>query len=321
MKKYLISMLLITSCFIYADSFQSKLKEFDQLVKKSSGNINNLPKIISFLNQIDIITYSKILITQNSLDGAFSECIRGDFALRLSKEFSKINLVEKEFLKKNIDIFSELQISPLDEKKLIEFGIQAKNKNNFKDLYNVKRYIVFNLIAYPHIDQNSSFILNTVGENIKCDIEKENCWRYGYWALFDNDEKTTAVINQNDFLIDMRPNQTIKIFNGNGKSEDLYYKNSRIKKLSGKSQSGKQIEINFQDTLGWKEIKLPSEIQENIQLKIAEIYNGTKYKDLCVSELRPVEWEIKEINRKNKIYQIILNKLNVFLLHLTKEFV
>jgi hypothetical protein len=124
-----------------------------------------------------------------------------------------------------------------------------------------------------------------------CYSNKESCWRYGIWAITDNDIKTTAVVNKDKFSLKLMPGGELKIFNGNGRSERLYYKNARIKKMEGRTKNGKKVVFFFKDKFGWSTIKVPEWIKEQVELKITEVYPGTKYKDLCISEIWMDTWK------------------------------
>lgn len=102
----------------------------------------------------------------------------------------------------------------------------------------------------------------------------------------------------------------MKIFNGNGRSKTLYYACGRIKKLVGKSDKS-HIEFMLEDKFGWSELVLPEWIrEESIELTIEEIYKGSRFRDVFVSEITE-EWEFNnEIDIiKRYIYYELLPQL------------
>lgn len=82
------------------------------------------------------------------------------------------------------------------------------------------------------------------------------------------------------------PISEINILNGYCKSEDLYYKNSRIKKLTLIFDDGEE-QINIEDVYNQSQrIKLTNKHQsKQMILRIDEIYAGSKYSDTCISEI------------------------------------
>ena len=81
----------------------------------------------------------------------------------------------------------------------------------------------------------------------------------------------------------------IYIWNGLCASEDLFYKNSRLREISIAFSDGQSIDFECND--GWDNceniIFLPTAIEtSSIVITIKSVYEGEKYKDTCVSEIR-----------------------------------
>ena len=78
----------------------------------------------------------------------------------------------------------------------------------------------------------------------------------------------------------------INILNGYCKSEDLYYKNSRIKKVTLIFDDGEE-QIDIEDIYNQSQsFKLANQHQsKQMVLRIDEVYTGNKYSDTCVSEI------------------------------------
>ncbi len=80
--------------------------------------------------------------------------------------------------------------------------------------------------------------------------------------------------------------KSINIVNGYCKSEDLYYKNARVKTLTvlfGDSEEQISVEDLYDQN---QTIKFASEhVTNQIVLRIDEVYPGNKYSDTCVSEI------------------------------------
>lgn len=81
----------------------------------------------------------------------------------------------------------------------------------------------------------------------------------------------------------------IRIWNGLCASEDLFYKNSRLREISIAFSDGQSIGFECSD--GWNNsenvIMLPSTVEtSSITITIVSVYEGEKYKDTCISEIR-----------------------------------
>lgn len=80
----------------------------------------------------------------------------------------------------------------------------------------------------------------------------------------------------------------IHIWNGLCASEDLFYKNSRLREISIAFSDGQSIDFECND--GWNNrenvIVLPTAVEtSSIVITIKSVYEGEKYKDTCVSEI------------------------------------
>lgn len=81
----------------------------------------------------------------------------------------------------------------------------------------------------------------------------------------------------------------IRIWNGLCASEDLFNKNSRLREISIAFSDGQSIGFECSD--GWNNsenvIMLPSTVEtSSITITIVSVYEGEKYKDTCISEIR-----------------------------------
>lgn len=94
----------------------------------------------------------------------------------------------------------------------------------------------------------------------------------GEWISFSSQEK---------FDLDR-----LHLTNGYSKSESLYYKNNRIAEIEVISSAGEKRYFDFKDNklsmqtfnVGFKDIT-------GIKIVISKIYKGTKYNDVCISEI------------------------------------
>tara|TARA_R110002096_G_scaffold44526_13_gene120493 strand:- start:71605 stop:73113 length:1509 start_codon:yes stop_codon:yes gene_type:complete len=80
----------------------------------------------------------------------------------------------------------------------------------------------------------------------------------------------------------------LRMQNGYHKSESLFKKNSRVKAMEIKVlPDGPTKRFELADSMEWQELEMGfgSTKFEGIELKMLEAYGGTKYDDLCISDL------------------------------------
>ncbi len=80
----------------------------------------------------------------------------------------------------------------------------------------------------------------------------------------------------------------LRVANGYQKSKALYQKNARLKKVEVVALPAKSTHVaELKDAMGWQEIAFeqPAGKLEAIELRAQEVYEGSKYTDLCVSDL------------------------------------
>ncbi|MCD4705713.1 DUF4424 family protein [bacterium] len=125
---------------------------------------------------------------------------------------------------------------------------------------------------------------------------------YCPYRAIDRDEKTAWVedvagsgigewinIEGRSVLLNDKDYNKIKIFNGFGKSKELWQKNNRVKKLKVIYPNNQKHIINLKDVFGYQTIDLPEiiRLKENgyIKLEIMEVYKGTDFDDTAISEV------------------------------------
>ena len=123
-------------------------------------------------------------------------------------------------------------------------------------------------------------------------IEK-NYARYSLINMFDKNPETSFVEDDTDDNIILRFNfnypgesiKKIKIINGYTQSEDLYYKNNRVKSLMLEVTETESIIIGLKETLNiqYYDVNL---FTKNLVLDVSstKLYKGTKYNDTCIAE-------------------------------------
>ena len=126
------------------------------------------------------------------------------------------------------------------------------------------------------------------------------------WSILPKDSAAEMFICYFPFPPSDRKITKIRLFNGYGKSEELWKANNRLKRigieilgLEGEIVNNKfpkrylyRFIVDFPDTK-WVEINLKDYIKngtdinyvENIKFYILDTYKGTKYNDTCISEI------------------------------------
>ena len=78
----------------------------------------------------------------------------------------------------------------------------------------------------------------------------------------------------------------IVIRNGYDKSAKAFYDNSRVKKISIRTDTGARWSTTLKDKRGPQTIRFGYEINpQSLTIKILSVYRGRKYKDTCLSGL------------------------------------
>ncbi len=108
----------------------------------------------------------------------------------------------------------------------------------------------------------------------------------------------------------------LRIQNGYHKSKALYGKNARLKKVEVVALPGNASRTaELKDVMEWQEIALeqPPGKLEAIELRVADVIEGSKYTDLCVSDLEIYVTGLTAENpafEKSKLDQLLLWKTN-----------
>ncbi len=220
------------------------------------------------------------------MDGSASEGVYSMIAIRVLNNPSLLPWFE-EFTKRYNDIWTDNEGTLLIEMYSVEkampllvyctnTAMTAIRNDDIRSAYRCKRYLTYILLG------------GATPDYYRHDLDDPALWRYGLWALYDNDTMTAAVIDTNAFSVSLRQGQTLSVFNGYGKSRDLYYANCRVKKLVAVRSGGRRIEIVLKDEFGWQDIAIPEgvNLSGTAEFKVEEIYPGTRYQDVCISEIR-----------------------------------
>lgn len=147
-------------------------------------------------------------------------------------------------------------------------------------------------------DFNNSVIETKSSSQLATEKIGNNTYDYSSWRVIDNDLSTCWSEGSDDYgsgesitlsFDNVYEINEIRIWNGLCASEDLFYKNSRLREISVAFSDGQSIDFECND--GWNNsenvITLPSTVEtSSITITIGSVYEGEKYKDTCISEIR-----------------------------------
>ena len=77
------------------------------------------------------------------------------------------------------------------------------------------------------------------------------------------------------------------IMNGYQKDADTFYKNGRIRTARVYAGDG-YTDVELFDTMGWQYVEFEQSVRSGIAIEILSAYPGSKYTDVCVTELYPM---------------------------------
>lgn len=130
------------------------------------------------------------------------------------------------------------------------------------------------------------------------DVLDDDHIRYGIDNIHDYDATTTFAVSMSDirngyFSINYRPeNRTlagVRILNGYCKTGALWEMNARAKSITIRTENY-EIMTTLVDTPNWQYIQFPVDIEGDVySVSISDIYEGTTYDDLCISEFEFVD--------------------------------
>ncbi|MEZ5818475.1 MAG: caspase family protein [Hyphomicrobiaceae bacterium] len=79
----------------------------------------------------------------------------------------------------------------------------------------------------------------------------------------------------------------LTLINGYAKSADIFAKNTRVRRLELRFSNGESTVLTLSDDRQRRSIRLPKAVDaEWLQLRIADVYRGTRYADTAISELQ-----------------------------------
>lgn len=200
-------------------------------------------------------------------------------------------------------------------------------KKEFGNLYPPKISSTLEDAKYPHLYDSKNLIDNN--EKTAWCTDKGPA---GEYILAMNETKS---IENYDEIVGKQIEIKLKVFNGYGKTSELYYANNRIKKATlrifetttGTAQDWKvgtfikkgpvltkEIVLEFEDK-PMKQIKeIPVKLQMSLDKKdsgsavhfiskliINEVYKGNKYNDTCISEFHVQTYPVDPESRKNML--------------------
>lgn len=190
----------------------------------------------------------------------------------------------------------------------LTYNIDDYKLKNFIERRDRRNHVV-RLEASSTLDSEKYSLLNLL------DKDKDTCWvegspgsGVGEWfeIYFNEPTYIESLMFENGFYI----------------NEDLYYKNSRIKKMTVEYETGpdeqkeiKERSFEYEDKPysleffnKFDEARL-SVTCTKLKVTINEVYGGNKYEDVCISEILILGWSSKEIEEQPIV--VVHNATNV----------
>ena len=287
----------IKETLVYADDLLYELLDYESLHivigKQSSTNIYDLVSEFSNYEKLENILkeyYSDRVIDMEidrtryvNLYGTMGIVMAGgEFAFR-------------------IDLRSTIKyLSNVENKKIVELGAFDDSGNVYNVQYTIEKqnsgkWIVTDEKGYNEFFYSEQkiikYYLDTFSINASSPL-KDYPPEYIYDEDYDTAWAEGAEGDGTGEWVELKAEEEIEvngfeILNGYGKSDDLYYKNNRVKKVKIEFSDGSYIEKTLEDSEYWQEIGLNNTVKTStIKITILEVYSGSMYQDTCISEIR-----------------------------------
>jgi len=122
--------------------------------------------------------------------------------------------------------------------------------------------------------------------------------RYDPSMLFDGNRDTAWVEGETDdglnetVTLHFNSERTLagfEIINGYDKDQRTWSNNSRVATLEATTSDGKTLEVSLQDVRGSSRVDFNPPVKSSwLELRLKNVYPGTKFKDTAISELYPI---------------------------------
>jgi hypothetical protein len=129
-------------------------------------------------------------------------------------------------------------------------------------------------------------------------LKSQKANHYNPAMMFDGNRETAWVEGEKDNGVNetltlhfdhQRQLAGFEIINGYDKTESIWKANARVKSLEATTSDGQTLTVSLQDVRGASRVDFKPTIKtEWLELRIREVFPGTKYKDTAISELYPV---------------------------------
>lgn len=288
----------IKDLLLYADNLIDNLKKVFTLSDRVIGEYGNT-EVLGVVGEYETFDKVKSVLGDYYSDEVLEIELEKRYFTNLYGKIGKICASGENFYY----IMNESQISLLidetdrkvvkmegfndnDEIYNIEFTLEKQNSGRWlitKEVDNLYDYNEtekklyyfdeFSLGASSHLDNYTA--TNALDNDLQTAwVEGVEDGGIGEWLEFSSTENKEV--------------SGIKIINGYSKSEDLYYANNRVKKISIELPNNVVIEKELNDgMLGYQTVEFGSTVDaRSIKITISDLYYGSKYNDTCVSEIK-----------------------------------
>ena len=271
--KKLASIILASTILLVGCSSNDKRAMLENAIKTSKDLISKeefeqARGVLVYVSQnggTRISGYSKLVgqLDKLSLATEYYEKEKYDQCIPLLKELFNNENTESGIVKGVVAIGNKI------EEKMKDNTVEAENNT-------VSNIISWdNVYASSHLIQKSN---NYKPENA-IDNNISTAWIEG--LSDDGIGQFIEFTSKNTFRVDK-----IDIINGFSKSQDLYMKNNRVKKVTLEFSDGKKQTHELLDgNIDYQTIDVGGVNTSSVKVIIEEVYNGSRYSDTCISEI------------------------------------
>ena len=237
--------------------------------------------------------FQKIYFSDGSQISTFfstygSQMIEGSSVVNYHKIYGNFDILDSNHFAFTTFLFKNFDISKIYHSKTT---IYNKPKNRFTAV------TYFDLANYSEIYSKSGSSVEDVLTCYADPLIEENYSRYSIVNMFDNNPSTSFVEDDADdninLIFEFNYDKTkysnisidaIKMINGYAQSENLYYKNNRVKEFNISSNDITET-VTLEESLYYQTIKLNFSAERDFEINTTQLYSGTKYNDTCIAEL------------------------------------
>lgn len=193
------------------------------------------------------------------------------------KKYKECNVILDQLIAKDKNDNTILK-SAVELQKEISKVLLEEDMNNIVEVDN---NTISQPISWDNIDASSYLIQKSRYYNPENAIDNDTSTAWIEDLEGDGIGEFIQFSSENTFKVDK-----IDIINGFTKSQDLYIKNNRVKKVTLEFSDGtKQVHKLRDNNMDYQTIDVGGVNTNSVKVIIDEVYKGSKYSDTCISEI------------------------------------